>query len=502
MKTIILGPPGTGKTTTLLDLVDDFLASGIKPNKIGYFSFTRKAANEAIERASERFQLDPKKELIHFRTLHSMAFRLLGANKDRMMQINDYKEFGNLCGIPIRKAAYSQDDGIFDSDNEYLKIINNARVKNISVLEEYDKNVHNLDIERNTLVLIDQELTKFKKERGMKDFTDLIIDFVQKDLAPSLDVLFIDEAQDLSLIQWQMVKAMWKKAKKTYIAGDDDQAIFKWAGADISHFIALKNEVDNIKVLDQSHRIPGGPIHELSQRIISKISDRYEKEYKPREEEGILEYYTDLTQVDMSRGQWLVLSSANYFLEDVKDLCELQGWYFSHRGKNSISLELLLAINNWEKWRKGGDLSYLEIKNIYKFLGPSVTPGYNSGRTLRSDERYTIDDCKNDHGLLNSDVWFDSFKKLSNSEENYIRNMLAKGEKINQNPRISLSTIHAAKGGECDNVLILPDLSNSAVKSYDNDPDETHRLFYVGVTRAKKSLHIVEPRNTDKAYIL
>jgi superfamily I DNA/RNA helicase len=55
---------------------------------------------------------------------------------------------------------------------------------------------------------------------------------------------------------------------------------------------------------------------------------------------------------------------------------------------------------------------------------------------------------------------------------------------------------------KCDNVLILPDLSNAAVKSYDYDPDETHRLFYVGVTRAKKSLHIVEPRNTDKAYIL
>jgi len=318
MKTIILGPPGTGKTTTLLDLVDDFLSSGISPNKIGYFSFTRKAANEAIERAAERFQLDPKKELIYFRTLHSMAFRLLGANKDRMMQIQDYKDFGRLCGIPIKKAFYSLDDGVFDSDNEYLKIINNARVKKISVLEEYDKNVHNIDVERNTLVLIDQELTKFKKERGMKDFTDLIIDFVEKDLAPSLDVLFIDEAQDLSLIQWQMVKAMWKKAKKTYIAGDDDQAIFKWAGADISHFIALKNEVDNIKVLDQSHRIPGGPIHELSQRIISKISDRYEKEYKPREEEGILEYYTDLTQVDMSRGQWLVLSSANYFLIDLR----------------------------------------------------------------------------------------------------------------------------------------------------------------------------------------
>ena len=79
-----------------------------------------------------------------------------------------------------------------------------------------------------------------------------------------------------------MVRKLLSQMPKLYIAGDDDQAIFKWAGADVDHFIALKEEVDDIKTLEQSYRIPGGPIHELSQHIISKVQNRFDKQYKPR----------------------------------------------------------------------------------------------------------------------------------------------------------------------------------------------------------------------------
>ena len=128
--------------------------------------------------------------------------------------------------------------------------------------------------------------------------------------------MFIDEAQDLSLLQWEMVRKIWARAGKTYIAGDDDQAIFKWAGADVDHFIALKEEVrrhTNIRSILIS--IPGGPIHELSQKIINQVQNRFDKNYKPRAEEGVLKRYSDITQVDMSEGNWLVLSSANHFLD-------------------------------------------------------------------------------------------------------------------------------------------------------------------------------------------
>ena len=204
----------------------------------------------------------------------------------------------------------------------------------------------------------------------------------------------------------------------------------------------------------------------------------------------------------MSEGNWLVLSSANYFLDDVKELCQIRGWYYQYKGMNSIPLKLLLALNNWESWRKGGMLNTLEIKNIYEYLGSNVLEGFRKGKLFHADSKYTIKECKEQHGLITDNVWYEAFEGLDPMTENYIRNMRANGEQINKNPRIKMSTIHGAKGGEADQVLLMQDLTNAALETFSHDPDELHRLFYTGATRAKRELHIVDPKNFDRAYII
>ena len=107
----------------------------------------------------------------------------------------------------------------------------------------------------------------------------MISKFTQKDLSPTFEVVFIDEAQDLSFLQWKMVKSIWNKSKDVYLAGDDDQAIFRWAGADLNYFINLKG---NIKILDESHRVPSGDIHNLAMRLVNRIIKRRPKLWKPK----------------------------------------------------------------------------------------------------------------------------------------------------------------------------------------------------------------------------
>ena len=144
----------------------------------------------------------------------------------------------------------------------------------------------------------------------------------------------------------------------------------------------------------------------------------------------------------------------------------------------------------------------IELKNIYQYLGANVSPAFRSGKLFHSEEKYTVSECKKKYGLLTDKVWYEAFDGLDTITENYIRNMRANGEQINKNPRIIMSTIHGAKGGEADKVLLMQDLTNAALETFSHDPDELHRLFYTGATRAKRELHVLDPKNFDRAYIL
>ena len=106
----IFGPPGTGKTTKLLDMVDRALEEGMAPQKIAFLAFTRKAAHEARDRAAVRFSFDPSTELPYFRTLHSLAYRVLAVRDTQMMRKDNYKELSDMIGFDLSGSDSTLED--------------------------------------------------------------------------------------------------------------------------------------------------------------------------------------------------------------------------------------------------------------------------------------------------------------------------------------------------------------------------------------------------------
>ena len=102
---VIFGPPGCGKTTTLLTLLEQEMDSGVDPTRIAYFSFTRKAVIEARSRAADRFNMHPD-ELRYFRTLHSMTFALGGYTRKDVVGLAHYKEIGDAVGIEFGAGRF------------------------------------------------------------------------------------------------------------------------------------------------------------------------------------------------------------------------------------------------------------------------------------------------------------------------------------------------------------------------------------------------------------
>ena len=502
----IFGPPGTGKTTTLLDKVDEALEAGTHPHRIAFLAFTRKAANEAKERAATRFNLDPKKDLIYFRTLHSLALTMTDIRPEQVMQETHFQELSRSIGVTLggTKAGSFDDDlpSVVASSDPILGLINLARLRKISLRDQYNES--SLEAEWNTVNYVDKCLREYKESMGLYDFTDMLDEFVKgaDTLCPDFDLCFLDEAQDLSPLQWDLAHAIDKHSKRMYCAGDDDQAIYRWAGADVDHFINLPGGAET---LSQSYRIPRS-VHYLAENVVRRITRRFPKQYDPKDEPGKVTRINTLAALDMSEGSWLILSQAGYHLQPVAGELKSRGHLFNYRGHRSISEKLSESVNGWEQLRRGKEISGEVARKIYSLMstGPRVLRGFKKLSGVDDHDLVTLDILTEKHGLRadKSMIWSEAMDKLPEADRAYVTALLRRGEKFNGIPRITASTIHGAKGGEADNVVLFTDLSPAADNEMRINPDDMHRVFYVGVTRTKQNLFIVDAEDANRSYDL
>lgn len=426
-----------------------------------------------------------------------MAYRCLGMRTQDMMSPMDYRSFALEAGIEIAVES-GEEDFMVKVDNPILNEINIARIKGLDLRTHYNQSA--MDIEWFHFEYVERAYRHYKESNNLLDFTDLLEKVVESpNLLPRLDVLIIDEAQDLSRLQWDVVMALADRSDRVFLAGDDDQAVYTWAGADVKSFLNLTGK---ITILEQSYRVPA-KVHALANTVVNRIRQRQPKTWNPRQEEGTVQYYNDFTHVDITSGDWLILAATNYLLTDMHSWIKSQGLLFERHGQRSIAETVLAAVVGWESLRRGGSIPLGTVKTIYKYLGTdSIKHGFKGLKGASEEALYTMDLLKERHGLQTEEIWHKALTKIGEEKRDYIIAMLRRGMKITGKVPIKLSTIHGAKGGEADNVLLLSDLSTRFAKEYERNSDDINRLLYVGITRAKKELHIVLPKNQQKGFHL
>lgn len=491
---IVLGPPGTGKTETLLKEVDRLLQQGLNPEEICYVSFTKRAAREAVKRAGEKFGLSEDR-FRWFRTLHSLCFRCGDYSRGDVLAGRALREFADWCGVSFtahRSATWLDGWQGPEMGDRIMHLENLARVQGRPLQEVYDGAEH--DLPWSEVRRVADDLRAFKSARGMVDYTDMLENFtLGAPVRLGIRALLVDEAQDLSALQWAVVRRLAEVHDLTsfVVAGDDDQAIYEWAGAAVEDFISLEGRA---RVLSQSWRVPA-KIQQVATEVLGQIEHRRPKDWSPRPEPGGVVRAVGFDEVDVGEGDTLILARNHIWLErDVAPVLRREGIYFSISGEPSVSRETLVAVRGWESLRKGDQIPAEVARLLQLWL-----PAENRGRELGREEDLV---SAQDLGVRAQTPWHVALTRMPPDEISYILAMRTRGETLAGDPKVRLSTIHGSKGGQADHVVVLTDMSVRTAREAEMYPDQEARVWYVAATRARQQLTIVDRPDSPRNFVL
>lgn len=466
---LIIGSPGCGKTTRLLNIIDEELSAGTHHNRIAFVSFSVAAIEEAISRASSRFRI-PRRDLRYFKTLHSLAFLIQGLKKENAFEWPQRKDFAKLNRLRLTYNS-KEDSGFQTPDDKLMDLINLARVMRMSIKDTLKYARKTSEVELGKALRIDEAFENYKSSNNLFDYTDTILSVVEGEFVlPELDHLIVDEAQDLSKLQWDFVFKLAENAKKVTIAGDDKQAINIFAGADVDTFLHLDIPME---VLAQSYRIPTN-VHKLANRIVKKIKGKYSVDWIPREGESGNVYKINMLPVrtiEKSDESWLILARNKAMLTETCENFIKRGIPFCLNNLPPIDLRYVTAIN-----------LFIEADGDFKNITEKQAKKLKTYLPKNYEEQYLKKE------------WYIGLTGVPRDVRVYVKKLMNNGIDIDNltTSKIRLSTIHKAKGSEADNVIFINQYSQAVENELLFNPDGEYRVVFVAITRVIKNLYILE----------
>ena len=566
--TRLFGGPGSGKTTALLDRVEGILeADDTDVRDVLVVSYTRAAAAEIRERLAERLDVSPRSLKGNVCTMHAKAYELLDLSRGDVVGEDDKESFCEEYGLEFEDQHGGAGRRTARSTTIGNKIIATSQwlqrterdvadwyaapfqwdVEEVRLPPEEDPNAQQgnkytptwpSDDDRIDIPEAIRAWRGYKGDNGLVGFADMLERVAGRSLVPSVDHLVIDEFQDITTLQYGVFEEWRPHMEKVLIAGDDDQVVYAWQGADPD--LLLETDVDEDVVLPNSYRLPSEILNVVNAEI-RHIDKRQEKDLHPRKEGGTVEAIESPSMLELVRnvrytveddeGSVMCLFRARYQMFDFID-------EFIDRG---IPFTMLTDGRMWtdrvqdyvaaiEKIDAGEPVTLLEARRLADMLQESAfgTNDRDEFYDLLDDREEAAD--ADDITLIDVPVddmtEFIPFMPDPASADDMVLKVTSfqrksmgayfGGDYEGMDPtRVRVGTIHSAKGREADHVFVATDLTEKVVEQMAasiDDPtdvagieeftkstspvpvltDNERRVFYVGMSRARERLVVLE----------
>lgn len=499
-RVVLVGPPGTGKTRTALDHFMLPALREVAPDRVLACSFSNAAADELRGRLAAALGSPEEALRETCSTIHAEALRR-------------YKRFGDpapmlydpLTGVSRAIKRDFMAEGSVAPASSLREAASRCYDYARATLQEPRSVAARFSGGRFTAseILACIELFEQEKARdGSIDFADMLTRATAYE-GRDLDLLLVDEANDLTPLQWALVDHWGQYARRVVLIGDHDQAIHAWMGAAPSELLRRIRQGPT-RVLSQSWRVPLAA-HGAARWIVGRIRDREDAEYQPAERDGDVSIIGEAGMVE----ELHAIAQAHV---DAPE--EWDGQQMVSRGGPSA---FVLCRTNRQ---------VLAVRRLLNDAGVPYSFAPASAARVRAAIDYAATGSADPHGLrllmdkLPAKKWFVGVTKKSALEAwgdgdptPWLRRPETPAEMIGDiqglagnrgywlsvverypswvltdPPRIEVLTMHASKGREADVVFVLAERPYS-VQAVD---DDELRLLYVATTRTRDRLRIVK----------
>lgn len=271
----IFGGPGTGKTTKLAELFcEEAKKYGAK--NVAFVSYTKTQVWKGRSEAGKLGKIKQKK-LKKFKTIHSMS-RESYEYDTQVLEDDSISRMSIYLGRDMQSVARGIDymNNTMTDDDAVGANRAGTDTRDFQKLKRFYETV--------------KEGSSTDGARTI-DFSDMIEDAVASKHKVDCKVAFVDEAQDLSPLQWQAVYTFFRDVETLYIAGDPNQSLYRFAGGASNYMLHMRT--DETIFLDKSHRCCES-VMLMAERVWGKMTDKASLPLPSDRKDGFAVFYPDL----------------------------------------------------------------------------------------------------------------------------------------------------------------------------------------------------------------